>query len=111
MHAPAQAVARGLAQGGGARLVAARLLDLEARLPPEHALACAGFALWQAWRRGVERAESPAELVPQVRGRLYRHGSCSGSGPLSCCARSARGRPRSSCRTCVGRACVGTVLD
>lgn len=66
MHARAQAVARGLAQAGGARLVAQRLLDLEARLPPDHALACGGWALWQAWRRAVERAESPAELVPQV---------------------------------------------
>ena len=62
----AQAVTRALAQAGACRLVAGRLLEVEGRLPAEGALCCASFPLWHAWRRAVERADSPGELVPQV---------------------------------------------
>ena len=67
--ADAQAVIKGVAQAGASRLVGGRLLDLEGRLPPEGALCCTAFQLWQAWRRGVEHAASPSDLIPQVRAR------------------------------------------
>jgi hypothetical protein len=60
-------VARALVAAAGARAVAARLADLEARLPAHGATKCAGFRFWEAWRRGVARAESAAELAPQAR--------------------------------------------
>ncbi len=63
----AQAVARALVAAAGARAVAARLADLEARLPAAGATKCAGFRFWEAWRRGCARAESAAELAPQAR--------------------------------------------
>lgn len=64
---PLQALARSMGAAAGARGVAARLGDLEARLPVDGATKCASFRFWEAWRRSVARAESAAELAPQVR--------------------------------------------
>lgn len=55
-----------MCQAAATRVVAQRLLDVEARLPAENSVCCSSFGLWQTWRRNVERAESVTELMPQV---------------------------------------------
>ncbi|KAK9812968.1 hypothetical protein WJX72_006606 [[Myrmecia] bisecta] len=58
-------MARSMAHTAGLRYVIGRLLELEGRLP-EDALCCTSFQFWQSWRRSVERAESAAEITPQI---------------------------------------------
>ena len=62
-----QYIARQLVRMASAELIGQKLLDLEGQIPAEQGLSCQNFELWHAWRRAVKRAESAAELLPQVR--------------------------------------------
>ncbi len=61
-----QFVARQLVRMAGAEQIGKRLLELEGQIPAEQGLSSQSFELWHAWRRAVKRAESAAELLPQV---------------------------------------------
>ena len=72
-------MARQLVRMASAELIGKRLLELEGQLPAEQGAASQSFDLWHAWRRAVKRAESAAELLPQVSNSLCAPVACMSS--------------------------------
>ena len=59
-------MARQLTCMASAEQIGKGLLELEGQIPAEQGLSSQSFELWHTWRRAVKRAESAAELLPQV---------------------------------------------